>query len=135
MHRCFICARFDDDGKNCYDCYKHVCHKCNAKICMQCVQQACDCNQCQDCNTVRCLSCMEDGDYFLCDRCPLSCCSDCRLQRFRQGEIDCAECVSMIDHLLVAESIVYKRLKDEVDQLKAENEELKRENKDLQSRK
>lgn len=115
---------------NCSNCYKHECHKCGAKICSDCVQQYHQCDQCKDCNTVSCSWCMRNADFnFFCSGCSQSCCSDCRLQRFRQGELYCARCINKVAFLLVGENDRLneenQKLGDEVDELMLEVKELK----------
>ena len=122
MHVCLSC-----NGENCNDCYDHECHNCNEKICSECVEGGNDCYQCEDCNVVVCFqSCAvfgEDKKVHFCDQCSDRCCDDCRFQKFRQGEQDCAECIKLISPLLVGESLARKQLQEENEQLKVRNKE------------
>ena len=140
LHNCNACKRdycadclemtacHDCGHNNCDDCYEHACHKCNAKICLICCEDGiytcayCNCNMyyCEECSEVE-----ENEIYSACGLCNAHCCNDCRLQRYRQGQQDCAECIKRIAPLLVDE------LQEENAQLKVDMEELKRENKEL----
>eukprot|EP00984_Skeletonema_dohrnii_P018365 scaffold8557_cov100-Skeletonema_dohrnii-CCMP3373.AAC.5 len=119
MHRCLPC-----NGKNCNDCYKDECHNCSVKFCSDCVEGGHVAG--------------EDKKVHFCDQCSDTCCDDCRFQKFRQGQLDCAECIKLIAPLLVGESLARKQLQEENEQLKVKNKEqqgeikeLKRENKEL----
>eukprot|EP00984_Skeletonema_dohrnii_P035860 scaffold36150_cov172-Skeletonema_dohrnii-CCMP3373.AAC.3 len=131
MHRCLSC-----NGDNCNDCYEYECHQCNRKVCSECIEEGNDFfYQCEDCDKVFCLECndiqSEETGMCYCHECNDIRCNDCQLQKFRQGERDCAECIKLIAPSLVGEC---SRLYEENEQLKVKNKELMRENNELKSR-
>eukprot|EP00984_Skeletonema_dohrnii_P018369 scaffold8557_cov100-Skeletonema_dohrnii-CCMP3373.AAC.9 len=130
MHTCRSC-----NGQNCNDCYGYECHQCNEKICSKCVERGHRNFKCDDCNVVVCFQCCvvggEENKVHFCDQCSDRCCDECRFQKFRQGEQDCAECIKRIAPLLVGEC---NRLYEGNERLQAEVTELKREIKELKSR-
>ncbi len=87
--------------------------------------------RCEHCNKCYCHECYNIDEYDIyieCEQCDVLCCDDCRLQRYRQGQQDCTECIKRIAPLRVVE------LQEENEELKFELEELKREIEELKSR-
>eukprot|EP00984_Skeletonema_dohrnii_P025278 scaffold14403_cov72-Skeletonema_dohrnii-CCMP3373.AAC.3 len=126
MHVCRSC-----DKSHCNDCYEHKCHICSDKFCTECVEEGNACDQCEYCNVVVCCQCCvvagKDNKVYFCGLCSDTCCDDCRMQKFRRGEQDCAECIKLMAPLLVGESLARNQLQEENEQLKVKNEELMRE--------
>ncbi|KAL7490987.1 hypothetical protein ACHAWT_000604 [Skeletonema menzelii] len=120
----------------CIDC-KYECHKCNEGFCEMCLDrdiiekcQICDrycCSECNECYDEE----EEKGMGMTCQECDIKYCNFCRLRKFRQGQLDCADCIKRIASLLVGVSSAQKQLQEENEQLKVENGQLKRENKEL----
>ena len=131
---CFSCAE-----KICNDCYKYKCVRCNDDFCPECLDEGESIRKCDYCDNCYCRACYGYDNkavdlIYTCSRCDFKCCNDCRLQRFRQGELHCAGCikesVSVLEH---------KRLQKENEELKVKMEAMKRhieklENEELRSR-
>ena len=118
----------------CYDCYQCECVKCNREVCPKCIQEGEDVFKCDYYDKCYCRECHDDDVNSWCNQCYVECCVECRVQRYRRGQLDCAECIKAITphRLLLDEN---KQLHQRVEHLEAENAVLRRENEELRSRK
>ncbi len=121
---------------SCDDCYELECHQCNEKFCSDCLEKGDDIYECEHCHKYHCYEC-DNADFLYLQehsRCRDGCCDACRIQKFKEGQQDCTECMKQIATYLCGESLARKRLQEENEQLKVEVEELKREVEELKSR-
>ena len=127
MTRCSGC-----EEKICNDCCKYECVECNKKFCLECGQKGKSMHKCDYCDKCYCQGCSNNEvvySYTWCSQCDVKCCKDCRLQRYRQGRLNCTQCIK--ESVAKDESLARKQLQEENEQLKVEVEALKRENREL----
>ena len=127
----------------CNDCYKYECVECDKEFCSKCVEENESVRKCGYCDGCYCRGCYvaydDDGftedyeiDFCTYSRCDVKqCCKDCVLQKYRQGQLECAGCIKRIAPLLVGESLEHKQLQEKYDDLKVEMKELKRQIEEL----
>ena len=115
----------------CHYCYKCKCVEdfCSEDFCSECVKDRKNVHKCEYCDKCYCLGCHDDEEVdiiYTCSRCDVKCCEDCRLQRYQEVQLNCAQCINGSYR-----SLERKQLQDEVKQLKVEMEELKRQIEEL----
>ena len=120
-------------AKICTDCSKNKCVKCDEEFCSECVAEQDEsvrkCEYCDGCYCRKCYECIggSDVEIHTCYECDVKCCKDCRLQRYRRGQLNCAQCIT--ESVAMAENLAREQLQENYDELKVEVEAMRRENK------